>query len=116
MKYDVDLEKYYSRYKEIFTTLTLNGDILPYALYMINIPNDYDFTLNERVKLFSKLGENEKSKIEELYWQRREKEIEIFHSVQGKKKINTALEKLYNKEMKIFLDKYSIFKDVIKEN
>ena len=114
MKYTIDLEKYYEEYKEIFTTVTLNADILPYTLYMINIPREYDFTFDEREKLFKKVSAEDKVKIEDSYMNRRVQEIRIFRECKSKKCIDESLTGFHDKEMDMFFDNYG-FKVILLE-
>lgn len=104
-------KEYYKVYKDIIKTCLKDGVLLPFLLEVVEVPEEYDFTVQQRENL--KISD-ESSRLRQQALVARQERLGDVHFNGDWDKMNDQLNTIDNNELMSFISQYPEYSDIIK--
>ncbi len=108
----INEKEYFRLYKDIVKTLLIDGYVLPGILEVIDVPEDYDYTPNE--KLNFTISEESSNKRQQMIMEQELRYDEIKVPFSNQKLWSQEYIKIENEELLRFISNYPQYKSILK--
>ena len=109
---EINENEYFKMYKDIIRTCLEDGYVLPGRLEIIEVPEEYDYTYEE--KLDFKISVESSRKRQQMMMERELRYADIDVEFSDQKNWSQAYIKIENEELLEFISSYPQFKAVLK--
>ena len=104
-------KEYHKVYKDIIKTCLKDGVLLPFLLEVVEVPEEYDFTVRQKENL--KITE-ESSRLRQQALVARQERLGDVHYKGDFDKMNDELNTIDNNELMAFITQYPMYSNIVK--